>query len=98
MHGKSGGSRVWYMTLVLGDQRAADEFKQWLGQNARRENIRRLVGADRGAGDAYVDVVFHRGRLKSRLRLLLGLVRYRLGMVWRVARWLPFKVWRRVKS
>lgn len=96
---KVGSSPIWYSTVVLDDQAAADEFQHWLDLNAQRENISRHMR--RGGGDhltAYDDVLFHRGGVSSRLRLFFNIRRRELGRLLRHARGLAQRLWRSLRS
>ncbi|CAN7356388.1 hypothetical protein [Rhizobium sp. LjRoot254] len=95
---KIGGSVVWYTTLVLDDEAAAHQFEQWLGQHARREDIRKLVGAEKDYDGAYGDAIFHRGGLKSRTKLTLSVPWRRVRRIWLGLRKYVFGFWLRLKS
>jgi hypothetical protein len=93
-----GGSVVKYTTLVLDDDVAAHEFERWLSQHARREDIRRFVSAEKDEGGAYVDAIFHRGSLTSRLKLNMSVLWRRISRIWLGVRRCVFKIWLRLKS
>ena len=95
-----GGSPIFYVTVVLDDLEAADEFHQWLVRKAPRRDIRRYVGRaglDR-AGAVYEDVAFHRGGMASLLKLLIYSFLRDVGGYWQDGRQRAVRLWLRLRS